>query len=268
MGGTLPEPAEVGGGADDAAAEVVHPEAVDDHAAEERMAPGGEPPRPGEAAAARGQRRIISRNRRLPLGAGHLEVGGANLSLRLPVVAAVEDARDGEMAGRLLENVKEILDRLPGPDRRDLFSQGLELVSGRLVVLVEHAGGDVDARPLLEELLLLWRAVLLGGPGCDAELLAELLRVLEQLLLERGSDRRGLLRLELLRSCHRLGFDLRRAGPIGIREQRHEPFVRRFPRLRVEGRLEEGAEGVVIGLRDRIVAMVVALGTADGEPEE
>ena len=37
MGGTLAEPAEVGGGADDAAAEVVHPEAVDDHAAEERM---------------------------------------------------------------------------------------------------------------------------------------------------------------------------------------------------------------------------------------
>ena len=180
----------------------------------------------------------------------------------------MEDARDREMAGRLLEAKEKILDWLPRPDCRDLLPQGLELVGGSLVVLVEHAGGDVGTRPLLEKLGLFGAAVLLGGPGCRAELLAQLLRVLEELLLERHGDRRCLLRLELLRGRHRLGFDLRRAGPVGIGEQRHEPFVRRSPRLRVEGRLEEGAEGVVIGLWDRIVAMVVALGAADGEPEE
>ena len=180
----------------------------------------------------------------------------------------MEDARDREMAGRLPETKEKILDWLPRPDRRDLFSEGLELIGGSLVVLVEHAGGDVDTRPLLEKLGLFGAAVLLDSPGGLSELSAQLLRVLEELLLKRGGDRRGLLRLELLRGRYRLGFDLRRAGPIGIGEQRHEPVVRRSPRRRVEGRLEEGAEGVVIGLWDRVVAMVVALGTADGEPEE
>src|SRR5262245_3416918 len=46
------------------------------------------------------------------------------------------------------------------------------------------------------------------------------------------------------------------------------PLSRFSPILHVVSRLENGAEAVVVGLWDRIVAMVVALCTADGEAEE
>ncbi len=56
--------------------------------------------------------------------------------------------------------------------------------------------------------------------------------------------------------------------PIGILEQRDQALGGPPPVIGVECRLEYGAEPVVIGLGNRVVAMVVTLGTAHRQTKQ
>ncbi len=66
----------------------------------------------------------------------------------------------------------------------------------------------------------------------------------------------------------RFGFDFVRLLSIGIGVKRKQALVGRAPVFPVIGRFEHGADPVVIRLRNRIVAMIVALRAADGQPEQ
>ena len=65
-----------------------------------------------------------------------------------------------------------------------------------------------------------------------------------------------------------LGLDRCRGGPFLRLVKRIEACPRGTPLLPVVDRVEDRTEPVVVGLRDRVVAVVVALGAGDGEPEE
>jgi hypothetical protein len=66
----------------------------------------------------------------------------------------------------------------------------------------------------------------------------------------------------------RFGLDLGGALAVGRRVERDDPGFRRFPRLPVERRLEHGAQREVVGLRDRIVTVVVTLGAGTLIPKQ
>ena len=72
------------------------------------------------------------------------------------------------------------------------------------------------------------------------------------------------LRLEPLR----LGLDDRCPGAVGIGVERDQSLHRPPPVLRVERRLEHGAEAVIVRLRDRVVPVVMALGAADRQSQQ
>ena len=70
----------------------------------------------------------------------------------------------------------------------------------------------------------------------------------------------------LVISC-KLGLDCGRLLASFVGPQADKPGVGRSPVLPVVGRLEDRADAIVVGLRDRIVTMIVALGTADRQSQ-
>src|SRR5258706_13480097 len=66
----------------------------------------------------------------------------------------------------------------------------------------------------------------------------------------------------------RFRFDFGGLLPVGIRVKRNQALVGRAPVLPVIRRLDHGAQPVVIGLRNRIIAMIVALGATDRQYEQ
>jgi len=161
--------------------------------------------------------------------------------------------------------------------RAPRFSSHSFDVSAASCVFVESfvESGDpaaelIDARPGLEQLNLLGRALLrprLGRPCARPRGLA--FRCLGQFLLEhlgdeappassgaphRASSLPSSIVAPAARSAHRSSDDERTA--------------RRAPCSGVKAGLEDGAQPVVVVLGDRIVAVVVALGAGDGHAVE
>ena len=60
----------------------------------------------------------------------------------------------------------------------------------------------------------------------------------------------------------------RSLGAIFVGVQRNHPVARCDPRHPVQRGLEDGSQLVVVRLRDRVVSMVVALGTADAQSQQ
>src|SRR6185369_17935786 len=65
-----------------------------------------------------------------------------------------------------------------------------------------------------------------------------------------------------------LGLDGGGLGAIGVGEERDAPLTGAAPLCGVERRLEDRAQAKIIDLRNRVVAMIVALGAADRQPQE
>ena len=265
VGGPEAEPAEVRRGRDQARSKMVHPDAVDEDARNERVGPVGQPAGVGEPAARGGNARVVLRKR---LRGQHAEAGRGDLFLRLSVVAAVEDVRGGDPARHLHERPEVFLLRLFRADLRGARGDLLEVVGGLPVVEVERPGGDVQAGMRLEELFLFDGALRAGRLPRGAGLLVHLLGELRDLLLERPVDVLGLLALPFRVDLGGLLLDLRRLAPVLVGVERDAPVLGDAPLRAVERRLEDGPEPVVIRLRDRVVAVVVAPRAGDGQAQQ
>ena len=162
----------------------------------------------------------------------------------------------------------EILDRLFPARLGDPLIELFQILGGGRVILIQHARRDVHARVFLQQLGLL------GGPFVGGGLVRFPQHgplgfwELEQFLFERRGQVRLLFRVLL--DGDPLGLGIRRRGrrPVGVRVQRHQPRLRRAPALPVERRLENRPQPIVVGLRNRVVAVVVALGAVDGQAEQ
>ena len=136
------------------------------------------------------------------------------------------------------------------------------------VVKADVPGSDERPGVGPEQVLLLGGPLLGRGLERLAELRADLLARLGQLLLEHGDDEGVDLHLPF--PLDRLDLDVRLLGPAAVlgRPERDQALRGRLPAGDVERRLEEGAEAVVVLVRDRVVAVGVALGAADGQAEQ
>ena len=109
-----------------------------------------------------------------------------------------------------------------------------------------------------------------GVSKAAAELVALVVGELRQLLLE-GRARRTCCCLALTSACIFAGLGLDRPRPWRGRRRCRATRSRCAgppPVRRVERRLEDGPQAVVVGLRDRVVAVVVALGAADRQAQQ
>src|SRR5262249_50989615 len=137
---------------------------------------------------------------------------------------------------------------------------------------VEREGVRVflDERLLLGRAHLLWlRAVLLRRGARGAVGLALGFGQLEDFLFENLIEELFAHRLRLAVEVADLLLDFVGLCALFGRIERMLPLRWRTPRrLPVERRLENGAQPVVIALRNRIVAVIMALRAADGEAEQ
>ena len=272
MAGALAEPAEVSRRGDQPPAEMPQPEAIDEHPGDERMAAPRQPARVREAPAARPCLGLRGSERldpfaRWPRQRQDRKLPRRNRLLRLLVVATVEELRFGDASLHFHRRHHEAFGRLRSPQRRPFRSLVVDLFFLRRVVEIEGVGGQCRWIRADQRLVFLRPLSLGRGPG-RAVGIAHLFRELDDFRLEdlveeglphgvgRSVDRGG------------LGLDRSRGGPFLRLVKRIEARSRGTPLLPVVDRVEDRAEPVVVGLRDRVVAMVVALGASDGEPEE
>ncbi len=109
------------------------------------------------------------------------------------------------------------------------------------------------------------------GGGCvvsRAQRIAQFLRLLEQFAFEDALDVFVEFFLAISVDLRSAGFDLGGPRAIGVGVERHQSTVRHTPVFPVVSRLEDRSETVVIDLRDRLVAMVVALRASEAETQQ
>src|SRR5207302_8042388 len=166
------------------------------------------------------------------------------------------------------QDANEILRRFASANLGDLRVHRLQVVGGLLIVLVEDAGVDVYAGIIGEELFLLGGAFVGGRVVSGPQLIAQGRFKFLEMLHQGFIDVLLLLRLLFFGKFLRFGFDFVGLLSVGIGVKRKQALVGCAPVLPVIRRLDHRAKPVVIGLRNRIVAMIVALRAADGQPKQ
>ena len=272
VAGALAEPAEVARRGHEPAAEMSQPETVDEHSSDERMTAAGEPAGVGETPAARSRHRLCRDERldslpRWPCARENGKLPRRHRLLRLLVVATVKELRFGDAALDLHRRHHEAFDRLRTPQRRPFRSLVVDGFFLRRVVEVEGIGGK--RRRILPDqgFLFLGPLAVRRGPG-RAVGIAHLFRELDDLGLEDLVEERLPHRVGRGVDLGGLGFDGCSLGTLLGGVERIDASRWGTPLLPVVDRVEDRAEPKVVSLRDRIVAVVVALGAGDGEPEE
>ncbi len=99
-------------------------------------------------------------------------------------------------------------------------------------------------------------------------LLPKRLGQLGHFLVEGLLDENGLLGRPFGVDCFCVGFDTSGLGLVGVGVERDGSRTGLFPSRHVECRFEDCSQAVVVDLRNRIVAVIVALSTTDGESED
>ena len=170
--------------------------------------------------------------------------------------------------GHFGEGVDELFLRLFRPHRRGLIDHLLErvgvfgLVSG--VVEVERSGAEAgDAGVLLEQGDLIGRALFHDGAEGFAQRLAHGLVAFREFLFEDFGDEGFLLHEAGVIDLLCFALDGIGGGLLFLGLERDEAAGGLAPVLRIKAGLEDGAEFVVVLLRDGIVAVIVAFGALD-----
>ena len=248
------------------------PEAIDEHPGNKRMAAAGQPARVGEASAARACLGLRRDQRLDPFARRSRQRQDRKLPrryrlLRLLVVTTVEELRFGDASLHFHRCHEKAFRRLRSPELRSLRPFVVDCFFLRRVVEVEGVGRQRRRIRADQRFLLLGPLSLRGGPGRAvgvAHFLGELDDLRLEDLVEEGLPHGVGCGVDL----GGLGLDRCRGGPFLRLVKRIEACPRGTPLLPVVDRVEDRTEPVVVGLRDRVVAVVVALGAGDGEPEE
>src|SRR5207237_8895071 len=139
----------------------------------------------------------------------------------------------------------------------EVFVERIDLLA---VIKVRAAAADIQARMVLKKLLMLLGAVLGRRIACLTSQVLLLLRQLGDFRVKNRRDDLVHLRLPFVGQLFQLGVDGGGLLADFIAPERDESLAGLFPVLYVVSRLEDGAEAVVVGLRDRGVTVVGALG--------
>ena len=120
---------------DQAAAEVVHPKTVDEHAGRERVRAVGEPPGQGQPAAGRRPGCVVLGNR-VFVQSHHAQVGWLHSGPGLAGVAPEKEVRDGHLVRLLGQRADERFLRLGGAEVGRLLGHGIEHRLGQAVAKI------------------------------------------------------------------------------------------------------------------------------------
>ena len=265
MRGRRAELAEVARRRHDSAAEMMHPETVGQHATDQRMLAVRQMFGERQSPAAGRRRRILGGEWR---GRHHGEIAGRQFLFGEIRVAPLVQLRHGQVAGNFREATDKILDGLGRAKRLDLFRFLLQVGGGGAVVQVKRAGVDVHAREFLDQLLLLGGAFRGRRVAGDTSGIDAVRRNPSQLAIGGALDVLKLLRESLAFHPLRFGFDLGRASTVGVGGERDEPLGWRPPTFPIHRGLEDRPHPKIVRLRNRIVAMIVALSATDRHPQQ
>ncbi len=224
---------------------------------------------PREPAAGRWKLLVVERQlRRFRIVVEDGQPGGFEFFFRLLMVTAGEEERFRHGAGHFGQSSDELLLRLRCSQSCRFVGHLFEFVSGLLVVQIKRAGRNVETRVFLDQLFLFrrpfFRVCFASLAGCRLNVLGQF----GQFFLERRLDELALFLGAFVED--RLGFllDLCGFGLVGDRVERNAAGVWSFPLLPIVGWLEDRSQPVVIALRNWVVPVVVALGTANSQAEQ
>ncbi len=193
---------------------------------------------------------------------------GSNRFEGLAIIASMESFGNGAEPDRFDQSVNEFLDGLLASDLGDTLIEAFEVICSSLVVLVEGAGLDVDARVLGEKLLLFRGAFVDQRIESRTQLHAD--RFVEFVELGLAGLREVAIKECLSLDGHSLslGFNLVCLLTILFGVEGDQTRLGRLPVLPIERGFEDGAKRIVVSLQNGIVAMVVTLSTSDGEAKQ
>ena len=261
--------AELAGRVDQAASEVVHPDAIDQGAADQGMTATGQPPGPRQAASGGRSFLVVGFDHQpLAVGGGHRQAARGHLVAGLPMIAAVEQLGHRHLAGHRHQHSQEFLLRLPAADRLDPLVERLDLVGVLLVVLVEIAAGDVELGVFLQQGLLFGGPLFVGSGLGRLEFPTKRFVETGQFLGQCLGDVGVPFLVPLALECLGLGFDRGGPGFLGVVVQGQFSLARVLPGRRVERRLENGPDAVVVVLGDRVITVIVTLSTAQRDTHQ
>jgi len=248
-------------------AEMVHPNSIHQDASKQRMLAVGQPLGISQASAGRRQIRSLVRKR-----TGIRSVQDRQFSRRdglpgLIVIAPVEQMGGRNPSGDFGEHANKILDRFLGPDCRGFLSDLAQLLF-RCRIVQCYGAADIQEWVIFEELVLFGRSLVTRCSVCDPGRLTQVLGKPRDLLVKNPLN--GFFALVDVDRIHLLRFalDLSNLLPIGIRVERDSPLLRREPVTDIVGGLKDRPHSIVVHLRDRIVAVVVALGTTNRKAQK
>ena len=151
--------------------------------------------------------------------------------------------------------------------RRALVPLLVESVEPIRQIEIDRAAIDVQKRMLLDQLLLFVASFVGGRIAGRSRSRLRFGRQLRQFAFECLADNFVELRVALRGNLLQLGRHGVRFLASLIGPKANQPGVGRPPVLPVVRRFEDRSHAIVVGVRDRIVAMIVALGTSDRKPE-
>ena len=184
------------------------------------------------------------------------------------MIAAEEQKRPGDGAGDFGHRPHEFLVRLGTANFCRRIGHHLELVGRLAVVEVQRTGRHVEARVLFQKCLLLRRPLLRVGIARRACFLANLFRQFGEFLFKRCLNKLVLFRRSIGVDLFRFNFNLGRAFFVGFRVEADAAACRSPPGFPVVSRLKDRPQLVIVGRRNRVVPMVVALSTADRQSQQ
>ena len=138
MCGSITEHAEVAWSIHQTAAEVVHPDSIDEHTRQQRMCSVGQPPCPGKPTP-RGRNGFVVGWKLcgFAIGVQHSQTGGREFLFRLFMIAADEQERVGNLAGDLGHGPHKFFFRLCAAELRGTRRHRLQLIGSLEIVQIQ-----------------------------------------------------------------------------------------------------------------------------------
>ena len=134
--------------------------------------------------------------------------------------------------------------------------------------MVQVAAVDVQAGSVGHQLLLLVGLLVGGSFEGGSQRIALVSRMLFDFEIERRVDELLPLRVHVGLQFRGVGLNGGGLCSILVRVQRNNPVAWDDPALGIECRFKNRSQLKIVGLRDRVVAVIMTLRTADAQPEQ
>ena len=264
-----PKNAELTGGIDNPPAKMLEPDPIGEDSSQQWVLAIYQMPSPGESPSRGGEGVVLFGNFKPgSFSSSDSQITRLDGGRRLPMIASMKHRCDRGGSCRLGQNADKVFNRF---FRSFSLNDGgilFQFFCRRVVELVQHTRIDVEARVGGDQFFLFFRPLVIrrfkGGSQGFSLIFG---KFFERLV--KGFSHQLVLFFVIGRlQFASLGLHFARLGPVGIGVQGDHAVTRDDPVLPVQARFEDRPQPVVIGLRNRVITVVMALGTPDTESQQ